>query len=194
MVNGTVVDELLARTSSGGSTAWYLTDKLGSVRDLVSSSGTELDHIVYDSFGNIVSESNAANGDRFKFTGQEYDSITGQYYYRARYYNPATGRFDIQDPKGFSAHDPNLYRYVGNNPGNLVESDGHGATIGRARSRNDSEPQSAIARARPRTQADAAAAAWPDAARSDHHRHNSSVTSSDACSTDITLPRAISSV
>ena len=54
VVNGAVVDELLARTSSGGTTAWYLTDKLGSVRDIVSSSGTELDHVVYDSFGNIV--------------------------------------------------------------------------------------------------------------------------------------------
>ena len=53
VVNGAVVDELLARTSSGGTTAWYLTDKLGSVRDIVSSSGTELDHVVYDSFGNI---------------------------------------------------------------------------------------------------------------------------------------------
>ena len=40
MVNGAVVDELLARTSSGGTTAWYLTDKLGSVRDIVSSSGS----------------------------------------------------------------------------------------------------------------------------------------------------------
>ena len=39
VVNGAVVDELLARTSSGGTTAWYLTDKLGSVRDIVSSSG-----------------------------------------------------------------------------------------------------------------------------------------------------------
>ena len=39
MVNGAVVDELLARTSSGGTTAWYLTDKLDSVRDVVSSAG-----------------------------------------------------------------------------------------------------------------------------------------------------------
>ena len=49
-----VVDELLARTSSGGTTAWYLTDKLDSVRDIVSSSGSVLDHVVYDSFGNIA--------------------------------------------------------------------------------------------------------------------------------------------
>ena len=58
MVNGAVVDELLARTSSGGTTAWYLTDKLDSVRDVVSSSGSVLDHVVYDSFGNILTETN----------------------------------------------------------------------------------------------------------------------------------------
>ena len=30
---------ILARTSSGGTTAWYLTDKLGSVRDIVEHVG-----------------------------------------------------------------------------------------------------------------------------------------------------------
>ena len=73
VVDGAVVDQLLARTSSGGTTAWYLPDKLGSVRDIVSTTGTELDHVVYDSFGNIVTETDAANGDRFKFAGMEYD-------------------------------------------------------------------------------------------------------------------------
>ena len=74
VINGAVVDEILARTSSGGTTAWYLPDKLGSVRDIVSSSGSLLDHIVYDSFGNILTETNASNGDRFKFAGMQYDS------------------------------------------------------------------------------------------------------------------------
>ena len=98
VVNGAAVDEILARTNSGGTTAWYLPDKLGSVRDIVSSSGTELDHIVYDSFGNILTETSAANGDRFKYAGMEYDSVTGQYYDRARYYDQATGRFISEDP------------------------------------------------------------------------------------------------
>jgi RHS repeat-associated protein len=39
----------------------------------------------------------------------EYDSVTGVYYDRARYYDPATGRFVGQDPKGFTADDFNLY-------------------------------------------------------------------------------------
>ena len=125
VVNGAVVDELLARTSSGGTTAWYLTDKLGSVRDIVSTSGTELDHIVYDSFGNIVTETNAANGDRFKFAGMEYDATTGQYYDRARSYDAVIGRFMSQDSEGFTAGDTDLYRYVGNNPADWTDPSGH---------------------------------------------------------------------
>ena len=61
----------------GGTTAWYLTDKLGSVRNIVSTSGTELDHIVYDSFGNIVTETHATMGARFKFAGSGETTVYG---------------------------------------------------------------------------------------------------------------------
>ena len=97
------MDQLLARTSSGGTTAWYLPDKLGSVRDIVSTSGTELDHVVYDSFGNIVTETNAANGDRFKFAGMQFDAVISQYYDNARWYSASKGTFITLDPMGFSA-------------------------------------------------------------------------------------------
>ena len=116
MVNGAVVDELLARTSSGGTTAWYLTDKLDSVRDVVSSAGSVLDHVVYDGFGNITTETNASNGDRFRFAGMAYDPTTGQYYDHARNYEGITGRFFSQDPSSFAGDDADMYRYAGNSP------------------------------------------------------------------------------
>jgi RHS repeat-associated protein len=124
VVDGAVVDELLARTSASGTSAWYLTDKLGSVRDIVSSAGSELDHIVYDSFGNIVTETNAADGDRFKFAGMQYDATTGQYYDQARWYGPGTGLFDSEDPTGFGGGDVNLFRYVGNDPTDATDPTG----------------------------------------------------------------------
>ena len=123
-VSGLAVDELFARTSSGGTTAWYLTDRLGSVRDIVNTSGTVIDHVVYDSYGNILSETSPSSGDRFKFAGMEYDSATGLYYDRARYYNLAIGRFMSQDPKGFAAGDANLYGYVGNGPTDELDPTG----------------------------------------------------------------------
>ncbi len=128
VVNGAVVDQLLARTSSGGTTAWYLPDQLGSVRDIVSTSGTELDHIVYDSFGNVLSESSASSGDRFKFAGMEYDSATGLYYDRARYYSPVTGTFVSQDPTGFAGGYANLFSYVGNDATDATDYSGESAS------------------------------------------------------------------
>ena len=131
MVNGAVVDELLARTSSGGTTAWYLTDKLDSVRDVVSSAGSVLDHVVYDSFGNITTETNSSNGDRFKFAGMEYDSVAAQDYDRARNFSPSTGRFTSPDPLGFVGADNNLYRYAKDEPTLYVDPTGLVAIVSR---------------------------------------------------------------
>jgi RHS repeat-associated protein len=124
VVNRVVTTGILARTSSGGTTAWYLTDDLGSVRDIVSTSGSELDHIVYDSFGNIVTETNATNGDRFKFAGMQYDATIGQYFDHARWYGAGAGRFMGLDPMGFAAGDANLYPYVFNVPTSATDPSG----------------------------------------------------------------------
>jgi RHS repeat-associated protein len=75
-----------------------------------------LDEITYDSFGNVLSETNPAAGDRFKFTARELDAALSLYYYRARSYDPQAGRFLREDPLSFTAGDTNLYRYVFNVP------------------------------------------------------------------------------
>jgi hypothetical protein len=83
---GRAVDQLFSRYD-GTTLAWYAHDNVNSVRAIVSLSGyvfTTLDQINYDSFGNITYESNSTNGDRFKFTGREWDSEIDQYYYRAQ--------------------------------------------------------------------------------------------------------------
>jgi len=118
------VDMIMARLSAQSGIAWYLTDHLGSVRDMADTAGTVIDHIQYDSFGNVLWETNREAGDRFKFTGREYDAETGLYYYRARYYDPTVGRFIMEDPLRFGAGEPNLYRYVFNSPTNYVDPTG----------------------------------------------------------------------
>ena len=57
----------------------------------------------------------------YSFTGREWDSETGLYFYRARYYDPEAGRFISRDPIGFTGGDMNLYGYVGNNPLNAID-------------------------------------------------------------------------
>ena len=53
---GPAADQLFARIGASGNMDWYLTDDLGSVRQIVHSNGTVLDNVAYDGFGQILSE------------------------------------------------------------------------------------------------------------------------------------------
>ena len=112
-LRGNIVDQLFARESAGA-LSWYLTDWEGSVRNVTDNTGVVQDTITYDAFGNITSETNAAAGGNYKFTGRERDPETGLQYHRARYYDTSTARWTTQDPLGFLPGDPNVYRYVQN--------------------------------------------------------------------------------
>jgi RHS repeat-associated protein len=122
-VFGNGVDALLARIDTNG-VAWYLTDNLGSVRDIANSSGALIDHRDYDSYGNIIAETYPSSGDRYGWTGREFDVETDLQYNRARYYDPATGRWMSQDPMEFDAGDSNLYRYANNQPTGMTDPSG----------------------------------------------------------------------
>jgi RHS repeat-associated protein len=121
---GNAVDSLFARRDNNGNNAWYLTDILGSVRQVAQTNGTVLDALTYGSYGNILTETNSTNGDRFKYTAREWDSEIGLQYNRARYYDPKAGRWISQDPIRFRARDSNLYRYVSNSPINQIDPRG----------------------------------------------------------------------
>ena len=116
--NQILAQENAGANSSAGPVLWAITDNNGSVVDVVNNGGGNavLDHIVYDSFGNITSQTDNNNAMLMRFDGYQYDSLTGLYYANARYYSPQLGRFISQDPSGFSAGDSNLYRFVGNHP------------------------------------------------------------------------------
>lgn len=104
---------------------WLLADHEGSVTAVVNWEGHDRGEITYDSFGKVTSASTpAAAGSLFGYAGSVYDVTTGLSYMNARYYDPASGRFLSEDPLGFAAGDMNVYRYVGNNPVNLVDPSG----------------------------------------------------------------------
>jgi RHS repeat-associated protein len=126
---GVGVDEVLASEDANGEVNWSLGDNLNSIRTILDKDGNVINRINYDAFGAVTSETNPNIDFRFGYTGQELDSETGLYNYGRRFYNPGTGRFLSEDPLGFAAGDANLYRYVGNNPINLVDPYGLCAVV-----------------------------------------------------------------
>lgn len=118
------VDQVLAQEEANGNVFWHLGDKLGTVRDLVDIGGNLVNHLTYDSFGNVIAQTNSTVHNRYQFTGREFDSETGLYYYRARYYNSGTGNFISNDPIGFASGDVNLYIYVRNDTINSLDPTG----------------------------------------------------------------------
>ena len=115
------VTGMVARTSASGVTDWYVTGKLGSVRDIVNTSGSVIDHISYGAFGSIRAETNPSAGSQYKFDGMVYDIILSKYYDNARYYDQALGRFIIEDPSSFHGLDTNLYRFIDNSTLNGID-------------------------------------------------------------------------
>ena len=84
----------------------------------------------YDAFGVEIGPDND-DANPFRYAGQYYDTETGTYYLRARYYDPATGRFTQQDSWDYSnPKDPlslNLYVYCYGNPIGYFDFTGHSA-------------------------------------------------------------------
>jgi RHS repeat-associated protein len=111
-VHGPGVDEPAIQVTSGGVQSFFHRDFQGSVVSTTNSSGAVTNKYAYSPFG----ESAALSGTIFGYTGQRYDTETGLYYYKARYYSPAIGRFLQTDPIGYAGGDLNLYNYVGNDP------------------------------------------------------------------------------
>jgi RHS repeat-associated protein len=116
-LHGAAIDQILADENVGPrQVTWALSDHQGSVRDWVNNTGVIQNHLRYDSFGRITSQTAPTFSPRFAYTGREWDGEIGLYFYRARYYDPLVGRFVGEDAIGFGAGDANLYRYVYNSP------------------------------------------------------------------------------
>ncbi|MFH1148135.1 MAG: RHS repeat-associated core domain-containing protein [Pseudomonadota bacterium] len=78
----------------------------------------------YDSFGNIVNDTDPSFAIPFGFAGGLYDRDTGLVRFGYRDYDPDIGRWTAKDPIFFAGGDTDLYGYVLNNPVNLTDPEG----------------------------------------------------------------------
>jgi RHS repeat-associated protein len=119
--DGLNIDEPLAMLR-GAATSYYQADGLGTVTSLSNAAGALAQTYAFDSFGNQTSSSGSLTNS-FRYTAREFDSETGLYYYRTRYYDPPPGRFSIEDPIGFGGG-RNFYNYALSNPVNFSDPTG----------------------------------------------------------------------
>jgi RHS repeat-associated protein len=133
-VYGPGIDNLLAMTVHTGATAksyFYLTDIQGSVMAVVDETASVVESYRYDAWGRVLGVydgsgnplTQSAIGNRYLWQGREYSWETGLYYFRARWYDPITGRWLSNDPIGISGG-LNQYMAFLCNPVNFVDPSG----------------------------------------------------------------------
>jgi RHS repeat-associated protein len=105
---------LTSRVDPSGAPAYYTFDARGDTVALAGPAGT--DRYAYLPFGGLLASSGSIRNP-FQFAGQVgvMSETGGLQFMRARFYDPAAGRFLQTDPIG-PASDLNLYTYAGNNP------------------------------------------------------------------------------
>jgi len=112
-------------------TSFYGYDGGGSVRQLTNSAGVVTDTYDYDAFGNLIHQT-GSTPNNYLYRGEQYDSDLALYYLRARYYNPATGRFMSRDPEDGVPTDPatlHKYDYADGDPVDGTDPSGRNAVM-----------------------------------------------------------------
>ena len=109
----------------GQELSYYHRDEQLSTTFIIGGQGEIRNSYQYDAFGMSLGTTEKLN-NRIRYTGQQYDDVTGQYYLRARYYNPVAGRFMQEDV--YQGDGLNLYAYCGNNPVVYDDPSGYAST------------------------------------------------------------------
>jgi RHS repeat-associated protein len=104
-----------------GATHFYLRDGLGSVVALVDEAGAVSERLTYGAWGELAAA--PVIDATYTYTGHTYDPATGWYFARARWYDPAVGRFTSTDPLPCL----NPYPYASNDPINFSDPTGEAA-------------------------------------------------------------------
>jgi RHS repeat-associated protein len=111
---------------------YYGYDGHGNVRVLLSQNGTVTDTYSYDAFGILIEQAPTVPAQQtensYLYCGEQWDRDLGLYFLRARYFNPAKGRFWTMDSQEGSQEDPlslHKYTYAQCDPVNFSDPSGN---------------------------------------------------------------------
>jgi RHS repeat-associated protein len=113
------------------STNYFVFDGHDSTRVLADNAGNVANAFTFDAYGTLIA-SNASPQTAYLYTGQQFDSEQGSYYFRVRVYNPGTGRFPSADPPEGHKDDPlslHRYTYCEGNPIDRMDPNGTDGTL-----------------------------------------------------------------
>ena len=110
-------DPLFQKT--GSNYYWYQNDHLGTVQNMIDTSGVVVWAATYDVFGR-ANVTVATIENSLRFPGQKYDPETGLQYNWNRFYDPKIGRYLTPDPIGLEGG-INFFLYAGSNPTNFID-------------------------------------------------------------------------
>jgi RHS repeat-associated protein len=109
-----------------GQARYVHADGLGSVQALSDGRGALTDAYAYAAFGEVLGHV-GTSAQPYRFAGEHYDPVAGMQYHRARWYDPAVGRFTALDPHSGYQTKPqtlNKYGYAANDPVNKLDPSG----------------------------------------------------------------------
>jgi RHS repeat-associated protein len=114
----------VAMTDNNGTKYYLHYDQVGTLRAVSDAQLNIVKEITYDTFGNILNDTNPSLKVPFGFAGGLYDHDTKLTRFGYRDYDAYTGKWTAKDPIGFSGGDSNLYGYVLGDPVNFVDPTG----------------------------------------------------------------------
>jgi len=112
---------LLFAIERSGERYYVATDQVGTPKVVTDPDGNTVKVLEYDSYGNLLSDSNPSFYLPIGFAGGLEDRNTGLVRFGMRDYDQVTGRWTARDPILFEGGQGNLYVYVGNNPVNYID-------------------------------------------------------------------------
>jgi len=116
--------------TSNGQKYYLHYDQVGTLKAVTDTTHNIIKEISYDTYGNILSDSNPSFKVPFGFAGGLYDEDTKLTRFGYRDYDAYTAKWTAKDPIDFGGGDSNLYGYVLGDPVDFVDPTGKVLTVG----------------------------------------------------------------